>query len=218
MDRPVDVHTVSVIIPAYDEEETISSVVRTAKRHRLVHEVIVVNDGSTDATERRARKAGARVITIRKNSGKGTAMSVGAKSARGDILVFLDADILGLNARLLTMLIKPVLSGTYEMYTLIRDRKVELFQNISSSLVLGGERAVTREFWESVPDAERTEFDVELALNYYAQAQKRKTGTAQAPGLTQVVKEVKHGFLRGFLERLRMIRTCTKAYLRYFLF
>lgn len=80
---------ISVIVPAYNEEKKIAT---TLKRLREVHkgEIIVVDDGSTDRTAKIAARY-AKVIRHRVNRGKGAAMRTGAKAAKGDILVFMDA-------------------------------------------------------------------------------------------------------------------------------
>lgn len=81
--------TVSAIIPAYNEENTIEAVVRGALLH--VDEVIVVDDGSTDETADLAERAGARVLR-QANAGVLKATVRGLLEATGDILVTLDAD------------------------------------------------------------------------------------------------------------------------------
>jgi glycosyltransferase involved in cell wall biosynthesis len=85
--------TVSAIMAAYDEADAVASVVRACERVLPPgSEVIVVDDGSRDGTAARARAAGARVLRLERNSGKGAALLHGAAAARGDVLVFLDAD------------------------------------------------------------------------------------------------------------------------------
>jgi len=84
---------VVAIIPAYNEERTIGSVVLRAKAH--VHDVVVVDDGSTDATAQIAEAAGAIVVRHKRNRGKGAALNTGFYKAREldpDALVLLDAD------------------------------------------------------------------------------------------------------------------------------
>ena len=81
------------IIPAYNEELTIASVVLMAKKH--VDEVLVVNDGSIDRTADLAEKAGATVINMKENLGKAAAVITAFSYARDegfDALVMLDAD------------------------------------------------------------------------------------------------------------------------------
>jgi glycosyltransferase involved in cell wall biosynthesis len=81
---------VSVVIPALNEAENIGAVVRELPWN-LIHECIVVDNGSTDATAAEAQAAGARVIAI-SQPGYGRACAAGAAGATGDILVFMDGD------------------------------------------------------------------------------------------------------------------------------
>jgi glycosyltransferase involved in cell wall biosynthesis len=87
---------ISVIIPAYNEESGIGNVI--AKTRSVVaaldkqHEIIVVDDGSKDATTENAKKAGARVVQHPYNIGNGAAIKTGIRHARGEILITMDAD------------------------------------------------------------------------------------------------------------------------------
>lgn len=86
---------ISIIIPALNEEQTVGDVVRGvlgAMRNSATEaEVIVVDDGSTDATARQAKVAGARVLK-RPHRGKGMAVREGLGEARGETLVLMDSD------------------------------------------------------------------------------------------------------------------------------
>jgi glycosyltransferase involved in cell wall biosynthesis len=81
---------VSVVIPALNEAESIASVVREMPWD-LIHECIVVDNGSTDATAAVAEAAGARVI-LQAQRGYGRACATGAAAATSNILVFMDGD------------------------------------------------------------------------------------------------------------------------------
>jgi len=81
----------SVVIPAFDEEAGIEAVVRGLAAHGF-REVLVVDDGSTDATASRAEAAGARVVRHPYNKGNGAAVKTGIRQAHGDYVLLLDAD------------------------------------------------------------------------------------------------------------------------------
>jgi len=81
------------LIPAYNEKKNIGSVVRNTRKY--VDNVIVIDDGSSDNTEKIARKSGAEVVRLEKNKGVGFAMRVGLKkaiSSKPDIIISLDGD------------------------------------------------------------------------------------------------------------------------------
>ena len=87
----------SFIVPAYNEElelpATLSAIHSAATANSEPFEIVVANDGSTDATEAVAAAAGARVVTINRRQ-IAAARNAGAREARGDILFFVDADTL----------------------------------------------------------------------------------------------------------------------------
>lgn len=83
---------VSVIIPAFNEEETIGPLVTRLKELYPDFEIIVVDDGSSDSTAETARNAGAVVFRHPYNVGNGAAVKTGIRIASGEILVFMDGD------------------------------------------------------------------------------------------------------------------------------
>ena len=115
---------VAVVIPAYNEAERIGETVTAALALPGVDGVVVASDGSTDATVRVARDAGATVWRSRRNQGKAAAMLAGAEAVRGlderdgadgpRHLLFLDAD-LGPTAANAGPLIEPVDRGVADM-------------------------------------------------------------------------------------------------------
>lgn len=86
---------VSVVIPAYNESDAVKDVVAgtaAALKDFNGHEIIVVDDGSTDGTGMLAAEAGARVITLERNSGYGAALKAGIRAAKNDTIAILDCD------------------------------------------------------------------------------------------------------------------------------
>lgn len=88
--------SVSVVVPAYNEEKGVAEALRDLRRvldrSGLVYEVLVVDDGSTDATSEIARREGATVVTQPENRGYGAALKAGIRRAKYDAVVITDAD------------------------------------------------------------------------------------------------------------------------------
>ena len=196
---------VSAIIAAYNEQDTIQSVIRAVEGHPLVDEIIVVDDGSMDATSERARETSARVITLEENQGKAGAMQRGVQAARNHAILFLDADILGLTHEIITLIVSPVLAGRCAMFVAIRQRRTYWMNRLLYFIpVLGGERALTKDIWRLVPSIYRKGFQIEIALNYYTKKSGHKMAFGVMPGLSQVIKEKKRGFWLGLWQRVKM--------------
>jgi glycosyltransferase involved in cell wall biosynthesis len=126
---------VAVVIPALNEADRISATVTAALGLPAVALVVVVDDGSKDATATAARRAGAVVTRHARNRGKGAALETGAEAVRlldqreqrdpARHLLFLDAD-LGGTAALAGPLIEPVVAGTADMTIAVFTTTVKL--------------------------------------------------------------------------------------------
>ncbi len=82
----------TILIPAYNEAETIGEVLSSLFSLYPTAEILVVDDGSTDATPTLARQAGARVVRHPYNKGNGASVKTGLRQANGDLVVIFDAD------------------------------------------------------------------------------------------------------------------------------
>lgn len=114
--------TVSVVLPARDEQDTVATIVRAIRRHLmdrhpLVDELVVVDSHSTDRTAEVAAAAGATVV--RQGSvfadlpalpGKGAALWTGLAATSGDVVVFADADVRDFRTAFVTGLLGPLLA------------------------------------------------------------------------------------------------------------
>jgi glycosyltransferase involved in cell wall biosynthesis len=87
-----DPSAVSIVIPANDEQDAIGEVVASLRAAGPWREVLVVDDGSADATRARAEESGARVIRHPYNKGNGAAVKTGIRHATGEFVLILDAD------------------------------------------------------------------------------------------------------------------------------
>ena len=106
--------TFTCIIPAYNEAQRIGCVLDAVIGHPMLAMVVVVDDGSTDATGAVARARGARVIRTAGNLGKTNAVLEGLRRVDTSHVVLIDADLAGLTAQALTALIEPVFLRAYD--------------------------------------------------------------------------------------------------------
>ncbi len=108
--------TVTAIVPAYNEEKNIRHVLESLKEAKRVDEIICVNDGSTDKTLLEIESVdGIKIIDMPKNSGKSKAVVAAIREAKGDIVVFIDADLKGTINTAADALVSPLLDEDYDV-------------------------------------------------------------------------------------------------------
>ncbi len=195
--------SVTAIIPALNEQETIGEVVRVIKSSPLVGEVIVVSDGSTDETSARAQEAGARVFDLPINQGKGGAMAHGLAQTDAGIIFFADADLRGLTVDHIEQLIRPVMSGARFMNVGLRDRG-PLTPLTAHLPLISGERVLKREVIERINPRLLHGYMIESALNYSCRSRKLAYGSVVLRGLTIRRKYEKVGWRRAIPQYVKM--------------
>lgn len=196
---------VSAVIPAYNEEKNINNVLQILREMELIEEIIVVSDGSTDRTVEVAKESGAKVIELKENIGKGGAMMKGVRAASNPVILFLDADLLGLTVKHVKELVFPVLYEGYDMSVGIFEKgrfATDLAQLVAP--FLSGQRAVKKELFESISHLDASRFGVEAALTKYVHDKKVPVKEVHLKDMSHVMKEEKLGFAKGFAARMKM--------------
>ena len=200
---------ITAIVAAYNEEKTIGDVLRALTANPLIHEVIVVSDGSTDDTVLISRGFDVRTIALRENRGKGFAMRVGVDYASNDILFFVDGDMWNVTERTIESLILPVLRDECEMNIGVRHRGPVLdFLHLKMQCgpVLSGIRVMKREVFERVPPQYQERFKIEAALNCFCSRAGFRQQHTIIYDLRHLTKESKRGLADGLMARWDMSR------------
>jgi glycosyltransferase involved in cell wall biosynthesis len=204
--------TCAVLIPAFDEADRVGTVVQVA-RAANVGPVLVIDDGSRDATAERARAAGAEVLRLPRNQGKGAAVAAGVAARCEPVLVLLDADLTGLRPEHVRALAAPVLAGRCDM-----TRGVFASGRAATTLAqalapaLGGQRGVRRELVAAVEGLGGARFGVEIRLERAARQGGWRREDVRLDGVAQVMKEEKRGWWPGLRARLAMYRDVLRAW------
>jgi glycosyltransferase involved in cell wall biosynthesis len=196
--------SVVVLIPAFDEAATVARVVGVA-RAAGVGPVVVIDDGSRDATAAAATAAGAEVIRLAVNAGKGGAMVAGARARHERVVVLLDADLIGLTPEHVRALAEPVVAGRADMSRgVFRGGRWRTQAPQRLLPVLNGQRALARTALLAVEGLATSRYGAEVAIFVHARRHRWRSVDVVLAGVTQVMKEEKRGAWRGFLARLRM--------------
>lgn len=196
----------SAVIPAYNEADRISRVLEAVAASALVDQIIVVDDGSDDRTAAAAAAHnGAVVVRLGENQGKAGAMAAGVRRAKNPVVVFLDADLVGLTDDHVDDLVAPVLKGEVDM-TVGQfkggSRWITLWQRLVPAI--SGQRAMRAADFERIPNLERAGFGVEVAITRHVARRRLRTRLVYLPEMTHVIKEEKRGVLRGLRDRMVM--------------
>ncbi len=213
---------VVVLIPAYNEQDLIGETVAAALAMPGIDEVVVVDDGSDDETAFVAHDAGARVIQLDGNLGKGAALNAGVADTDSEIILMIDAD-LGPTASETHRLLEPVLADQADMSIAVMRAPaghkggfgfvmglsrwaVRKYGKADVSAPLSGQRAVRRKLLEDVGGFE-TGFGVETALTIDALRKGYRIVEVPLP----LTHRVSGRNLRGFLHRGHQFWDIAKA-------
>lgn len=196
---------VACIIPAYNEEKTIADVINVVKNVSEIDEIIVVSDGSTDNTSEISRNLGVKTLEFKNNRGKGAAVKSGVESTDADVIVFLDADLIGLTSNHVIELLSPIINESVDMTIGVFGSgrlATDLAQKVAPNL--SGQRALRRKVISDMDGIDMTRYGVEVALTRIAERENYNVKTVVLKDMTHIMKEEKLGFTKGFAARIKM--------------
>jgi glycosyltransferase involved in cell wall biosynthesis len=182
----------------------VGDVVRVLVSAGVFREVIVVSDGSDDATAGVARSAGARVIELDENGGKGAAMAYGVDATDSDVVCFFDADLLGLTEDAVRTVVSRVTTGEAEMNVGLVDRGAAAYATAKRLPLVSGQRAMLKEVFLLTPREHLAGYGVEVALNYTCKVNGLSVGVVAMPGVRVATKLQKVGWLKGLAQYVHM--------------
>lgn len=173
-------NSITVIIPAKNEENAIGRVISAARER--ADEVIVVDGYSADRTREIAAQAGARVLFQSRQvyPGKGNAMKTGLQAATGDIVVFIDADMTSIKPEWISMMTEPIMNGEADVCKaeyirgpfdapvtklVAKPLLKKLYPDLNVNMPLEGEIAARKQTFEKLDFREDWGIDVGLVIS-----------------------------------------------------
>ena len=200
--------TIDAIIPARNEAPTVGNVVEACLNCSVVREVIVVDDGSTDNTGEIAIRAGAKVIRREDYDGRGGskahAMATGVAVSDAEALLFVDADLIGLESTHLEQICRPFLEGKAVMSLGFFDYGPVLNPIITRMPPMTGERVLPRWVFEMVPPWHMDGYTIEVMLDKVVVEARLPVVARVMNGVTHRTKRDKLGKLEGYRQSLAM--------------
>ncbi len=213
---------VAALIPAYNEADRIAGTIEAVREIAGITEIVVIDDGSSDATSDEAKNAGAdRVVRLDSNSGKGAALAAGLSATDTEVIIMLDAD-LGRSAGPASALLAPVIEDRADMTVAVFPKVagsgglgfavglaawgIKKFTGQSVQAPLSGQRALRREIIDRMRGFDPG-FGVETGLTIDA--------LRMGYRMLEVPVELTHRHtgknLRGFLHRGHQFKDIARA-------
>jgi glycosyltransferase involved in cell wall biosynthesis len=188
-------HSISIIVPAYNEASRIGKLLDVLNGlDRSQFQIIVVDDGSTDETSKVVSSyPDIKCIQHQSNLGKGAAMATGIENALGDIILFIDADLVGFRVDQVTQLVNPLLSRVSQASMGYLDNIIDGF----FGKPLCGNRAYFRsDLVPLVEEMKSKRYRVEIFLNYHLHD--RTYSMNRLYGVTQPLQPAKYKGVKGY--------------------
>ncbi len=201
---------ITAVIPAYNEEQRLGAVLEVLSQTPELTQIIVVDDGSGDGTPKIVKSHSGQdprieLISLPTNRGKGRAMVTGAESSQSDIILFIDADLIGLRPDHLTALIEPVQrDGCAMTLGLFHKDTDQARPSHRLAPFLSGQRCLRWSLFRAVPKLEATAWSIEVALSLYAWRQRYPVTLVSWPGVHHLERWHKRGRILAYGSYVKM--------------
>ncbi len=198
------------IIPAFNEEKQIANVLDAVLdlKQTLPLEIIVVDDGSTDQTATLLKNyKNIHVITNRPNLGKSYSIAKALEVSKGDYILLLDADLIGLTANDIRNLLLPIQNNTAEVTMSVR-RNSFMHMRIMNLDFVTGERVFPRKLVANKIDEMKKlpRFGLEVFLNNLIIEHRCVVKTVYWKTVAHTKKNIKRGFFSSIVADIKMAR------------
>ncbi|MFW6046216.1 MAG: glycosyltransferase [Candidatus Woesearchaeota archaeon] len=216
---------IDAIVPAYNEEKRIYSVLEVLNNHREINKIIVINDASSDKTKEVVENFDSNkliFVDLKENHGKSDAVKKGVLKSDSDFLFFCDADIKGLKKKHIDLLFKPILEGRDVMSVGLRDKSSKIINFLQMNVVppITGERVISYEhFKENINNPVMKNYGMELVLDEYCNRNNIPIYKKILSGVNQTSKLKKRKVLGFFLlihETIELIIVYLRLKISYF--
>jgi glycosyltransferase involved in cell wall biosynthesis len=196
----------SIVIAAYNEAPRISAVLEVVHKHQLIDEVIVIDDGSKDATYQIASKFNIKLIKNPKNLGKTLSIKKGIDLAKNELIMLLDADLIGLTDKSISQLATPVLNDEVDWSLSVRKNSF-LWMKLCKMDWISGERVAPKEMLQDPLIWSRPSigFSLETLMNQSFLNSKKTFRSVYLNDVSITHKIKKVGFLKGVINETKMI-------------
>lgn len=204
---------VSCIIATYNEEKRIGFVLGKVYKHPLINEIIVVDDGSTDNTKDVLRTfPDLKIVSYGENRGKSFAVKRGLEESSGDIILLVDADLVGLAADDITRLLDPVLKGEADISISLR-KNAPIFWKLIGLDYISGERVFHKSFLVDQSDnlIKLPGFGLEVFMNQLLIKKRYRIKIVPWPNVSSPEKFKKRGLKLGIIGEIGMFKDIFKT-------
>ncbi len=203
---------ISCIVPIYNEGKRVSNVLDALIEHEKISEIIIVNDGSSDDSEKIVKEKivgigdeRVKFISYKKNCGKTHAVKMGLKKAKNPWIMTIDSDLVGLTKKNITDLIMPIEKGLADVSMSLRKNSLGTFKFLGMDFV-SGERVFRKNL---IGDLERLEklpgFGLETFMNGEIVKRELRIVVVDFKNVITPRKSAKFGFWAGIKGDTKMV-------------